>query len=100
MEKKSHYHCVDGRDYEITMSWNENFKDTDVIFKIAFAATDQSSKRALKMPREIATYAIADPGEPLGERVKYYYHGDRQLLMTDYLTSAYRRVTDWIERGH
>jgi hypothetical protein len=100
MEKKSLYRCVDGRNYDVKMSWNENFKDADLIFKITFAAIDQATDRALKLPREIATYAIGDPSETLGERVKYYYHGDRQLMMTDYLTSAYRRVTDWIERGH
>ena len=99
MQQQSVYHCIDGRTYDVTMKWNEHFKDADIIFKITFDAIDQATHRALKLPREIATYAIGDPEEPLGERVKYYFHGDRQLLMTDYLTTAYRRVTDWIERG-
>ena len=99
MEKKSQYHCIDGRDYDVTMTWDEKFKDKDHIFKASFTAIDQATSRALVMPREIATYQIADPDEDLGERVKYYYGGDRELLMSDYLTSAYRRVCDWIERG-
>jgi len=99
VQQKSIYRCIDGRTYDVTMDWNENFKDADIIFKIKFGAVDQATHRALALPREIATYAIGDPEEPLGERVQYYFHGDRQLLMTDYLTTAYRRVTDWIERG-
>lgn len=99
MDKKSTYRCVDGRTYNVTMSWDENFKDSDRIFKAKFEAVDTGTGRALTLPREIATYAIGDAEETLGERVKYYFHGDRSLLMTDYLTSAYRRVTDYIERG-
>lgn len=100
MDKKSSYQCVDGRRYDVTMTWNENFKDADKVFKIGFVAVDQGTGRALKLPREIATYAIGDPDEGLGERVKYYYGGDRELLMQEYLTSAYRRACDYIERGH
>ena len=99
MEKKSHYHCIDGRNYNVTMSWDEKFKDADHVFKIKFVATDDATSRPLILPREIATYQIGDPDENLGERVKFYYEGKRELLMTDYLTTAYRRACDWIERG-
>lgn len=99
MEKKSQYHCVDGRKYHVSMVWDENFKDKDHVFKIAFKATDIDSGDALKLPREIATYQIADPDENLGERIKWYYEGSRELLMAEYLTSAYRRACDYIERG-
>jgi len=100
MEKKSRYHCIDGRTYDVSMSWGENFKDADNVFKIAFTALDTTTSRPLKLPREIGTYAIGDPEETMGERVKFYYGGSRELLMSDYLTTAYRRVCDWIERGH
>jgi len=99
MEKKSQYHCVDGRNYEVTMAWDENFKDKDHIFKVTFRAVDKSTDRAYVLPREIATYQIGDPEENLGERTKWYYEGSRELLMTDYLTTAYRRACDFIERG-
>lgn len=99
MEKKSHYHCIDGRNYEVTMSWDDGFKDKDHVFKIGFKAVDEATSRPLVLPREIATYQIGDPDENMGERVKYYYEGKRELLMTDYLTTAYRRVCDYIERG-
>ncbi len=100
MEKKSQYHCVDGRDYEMTMAWDENFKDKDHLFKITFKAIDKATGRPYVLPHEIATYQIADPDENLGERVKWYYEGQRELLMSDYLTTAYRRACDYIERGH
>ena len=100
MEKKSSYSCVDGRRYDVTMTWDENFKEADKVFRIGFAAVDPGTKRALKLPREIATYTIGDPDESMGERAKYYYGGSRELLMQDYLTSAYRRACDYIERGH
>ena len=80
MEKKSHYSCVDGRNYDVTMTWDENFQDTDKIFKIVF---------------------IANPNNPTGTFIgQWYYGGSRELLMQDYLTSAYRRACDYIERGH
>ena len=102
MEKKSQYHCVDGRNYNLTMAWDENFKDKDHIFKITLKAIDQATDRqiAYVLPREIATYQIGDPDENLGERVKWYYENNRELLMSDYLTTAYRRACDYIERGH
>jgi len=100
MEKKSSYHCVNGRSYDVTMTWDPDFKDTEKVFKIGFAATNQRTGEALKLPREFATYAIGDTDENLGERVKYYYGGNREMLMQDYLTSAYRRACDYIERGH
>jgi hypothetical protein len=100
MEKKSSYTCADGRSYHMTMSWNENFKDADKVFKINFLATAIGSGETFKFPREISTYAIGDTEESLGERVKYYYGGNREMLMQDYLTSAYRRACDYIERGH
>jgi hypothetical protein len=99
MEQKSNYKCLDGRHYDVTMTWNENFKDADKVFKIGFIAKDIGSGNALKLPREIATYAIGDPEETMGERVQWYYGGNREILMQDYLTTAFRRVTDWIERG-
>lgn len=99
MDKKSTYRTVDGRTYDLTMTWDADFKETEKIFNAKFEAVDRETKRPLKLPREIATYAIGDTEETLGERVKYYFQGNRELLMTDYLTTAYRRVTDWIERG-
>jgi len=99
MKKNSRYLTRDGRDYDVTVTWNDAFKDTDIIFTMNFAAINRETKKSLPLPKEIATYSIGDPQEPLGERVKYYYEGSRDALSADYLTSAYRRVTDWIERG-
>jgi hypothetical protein len=99
MENKSTYHCLDGRTYNLTMTWNENFKDAEKIFKSTFKAVDIKTKKELTLPREIATYAIGDMEETLGERVKHYYAGNREDMMAEMLTSASRRVCDWIERG-
>ncbi len=99
MEKKSSYYCQDGRSYNVNMVWNENFRDDDKVFKINFTAVDKESGRPLQLAKEIALYQIGDMTETLGERVKYYYNGSREDFMSDYLTSAYRRATDWIERG-
>lgn len=99
MEKKSSYYCLDGRAYDVTMSWNENFRDNDKVFQIKFAAIDKKSGRALPLAKEIGNYQIGDMTETLGERVQHYYGGSREDFMSDYLTSAYRRAMDWIERG-
>jgi len=99
MEKKSVLRCRDGRVYNITMSWSPDFKENENIFPIRFQVVDQGTGRALRLPREIATFAIGDPLEPLGERVKTYYAGNREAMLTDYLEMAYRRATDWVQRG-
>jgi len=99
MKKNSRYLTRDGRDYDVTVNWDEKFKDSDIIFTMKFEAINRETKKSLLLPREIATYSIGNPQEPLGERVKYYYEGSRDALAADYVTSAYRRVTDWIERG-
>src|SRR4051812_37861490 len=99
MEKKSSYFCNDGRAYDVTMAWNEGFKDTDKIFRVTFKAVDKQTGRPMTLPKEIATYAIGDPEETLGERVKFYHGGNREDLMGEYVTTAYRRVSDYIERG-
>lgn len=99
MEKKTSLLCRDGRHYDIKMIWNENFKPTDLIFKTLFTASNRETGRALALPKEFATYAIGDPQESLGERVEHYYGGDKDRLISDYVTSSYRRVSDFIERG-
>lgn len=99
MEKKSVLRCRDGRVYNITMAWDPHFKDSDNIYPIRFQVVDKNTGRPLRLPREIATFAIGDPTEALGERVKTYYGGNREAMLTDYLEMAYRRATDWVERG-
>ena len=99
MDKKSVYRTIDGRIYDVTMSWNENFKDADREFPIKFGFVDRATSKALKLPREIGTFTVGDPAEPMGERVTHYFGGDRASMMTDYLEMAYRRVCDWVERG-
>ncbi|HEX5322968.1 MAG TPA: hypothetical protein VFW40_04220 [Capsulimonadaceae bacterium] len=99
MEKKSVLRCRDGRVYNIKMSWNPDFNDNDYIYPIKFQVVDQASGRSLRLPREIATFAIGDPLEPLGERARTYYSGNREAMLTDYLEMAFRRTTDWVQRG-
>lgn len=99
MEKKSVYATRDGRRYDVVMSWNEKISDNENIFPIKFKVTDKLNARPLKLPREIATFAIGDPAENIGERVRAYFGGNRDLMVIDYLESAYRRACDYVERG-
>ncbi|MGO8673006.1 MAG: hypothetical protein ACLQVD_16810 [Capsulimonadaceae bacterium] len=99
MEKKTSYYCNDGRAYDVTMSWNEKFRDSDKIFAVDFKAVDKQTGRLLSLPKEIATYAIGDVEETLGERVKFYHNGNRDEMVADWVTTAWRRVGDYIERG-
>jgi len=99
MQQKSVLNCLDGRSYDLSMSWNETIKDSEHVFPIQFTATDRANGRKLKMPREIATFAIGDPIETIGDRARVYYDGSREAMIAHYLESAFRRVTDWIQRG-
>jgi hypothetical protein len=98
MEQQSVLNCLDGRSYNLKMSWNEKIKESEFVFPIQFVATDRQSGRPLKLPRDIATYQFGDATENIGERTRLYY-GSREALIAHYLESAYRRVTDWINRG-
>jgi hypothetical protein len=100
MEKKSVYHTRDGRTYDMTMSWNETFKDSDHVFPIHFQFVDKSTGRAVVLPREIATFALGGPEDTLTYRIQTDYAGSREAMIGDFTEMAYRRVTDWLERGH
>jgi hypothetical protein len=99
MEQKSVVTCLDGRIYDLTMTWNDKIKDTETVFPIQFAAVDRAGGRKLKMPREIATFAFGDPQRSIGERISIDYGGSREAMIGHFLESAHRRVTDWIQRG-
>jgi hypothetical protein len=99
MEKKSVYNTRDGRSYDMNVSWNPEIKLTETVFPIAFKFTDRATGRPLKLPREIATFAIGDPGENLGEKIETYFGGDKNAMFIDYVEMAIRRVTDYVERG-
>jgi hypothetical protein len=99
MEKKSVYSTIDGRRFDVLMSWNENIKESDHIFAVKFKVTDQVSGRPLKLPREIETFAYGDPAESVSARATAYYGGSREMMIVDYLESAYRRACDYVERG-
>jgi hypothetical protein len=99
MEQQSVLNCIDGRSYTLKMSWNEKIKESELVFPIQFTAIDRKSGQALKLPRDIATLAYGDATEDIGERTKLYYGGSREAMIAHYLESAYRRVTDWINRG-
>jgi len=99
MEQKSVVNCLDGRSYDLTMSWDEKIKETETVFPIKFAAVERTTGQKLKMPREIATFAFGDPLMTIGERVRLYYAGSNEAMVAHFLESAYRRVTDWVQRG-
>ena len=99
MEQKSVLNTLDGRTFDLTMSWNEKIKETENVFPIQFKAVDRATGRALKMPREIATFAVGDPAETVGDKARNYYGGSREAMVGHFLEMAYRRVTDWIQRG-
>jgi hypothetical protein len=99
MEQKRVLNCIDGRTFDITMSWNEQFKDQEKLFPIRFKAVDRSTGRDLKLPKEIATFAVGDPLETLSEKQATFYGGSRDAMLADWTAMAFRRVTDWINRG-
>jgi hypothetical protein len=99
MEKKSAFMTTDGRRFDIVMNWDERIKDSEHVFPIACTVTEKTSGRPMKLPREIATIAFGDPEESIGDRVKYYYEGNRELMIIDYVETACRRLCDYVQRG-
>jgi hypothetical protein len=99
MEQKTVYRTIDGRVYDVAVSWDENFKPTAHEFPIKFTFVDRSTNKAIKLPREIGTFTVGDPEETLGEKVEHYFRGSRESMITDYVEMAIRRVYDWVQRG-
>jgi len=99
MEQKTVYRTIDGRTYDVSVSWDENFKPTAHEFPIKFTFIDRTTKKPLKLPREIGTFTVGDPEETLGEKVEHYFRGSKESLITDYVEMAIRRVYDWVQRG-
>ncbi len=102
MHLESHpfvYRCRDGRAYDATMSWNAQFREDDLVFPIKFDFVDQSTRRKLRLPREITTFAVGDPTFTLGETVAHFFGGAKDAMIAQYVEMAHRRVCDWVERG-
>ncbi|MDR3707806.1 MAG: hypothetical protein P4L33_05875 [Capsulimonadaceae bacterium] len=99
MEKKSVYNTRDGRSYEMVVTWSTDIKLTETVFPIQFRFTDKATGQPVKLPREIATFAIGGPEETLDERIKMFYEGDKNAMFIDYVEMAMRRATDYVERG-
>ncbi|HEY3331160.1 MAG TPA: hypothetical protein VGK19_14120 [Capsulimonadaceae bacterium] len=99
MEKKTTYNTRDGRAYDVSINWNPDIKLSEHIFPIKFQFVDKVSGKALKLPREIETYAVGTPEDTLGQRVDMHYAGNKDSMFVDFLESAIRRVTDYVERG-
>ena len=99
MEQKNVYTTTSGMKYEMTVSWNPDIALTENVFPIRFDVVDKDRGLAVKLPREIATFAIGDPAETLGDRVDFYYGGDKNAMFVDYIETAMRRAMDYVERG-
>lgn len=100
MLKKYAYTTQNGREYEMSVTWNPDIKLTEAIFPIEFKFADRVTGKLEKLPPEIATFAIGDPAETIGERVQMHYDGDKDAMFVDYIETAIRRATDYVERGH
>jgi hypothetical protein len=99
-QAKRRYTTVDGADWIVTVTWDENKLDKAHWFEAQVEAVEEKTGRKYPFPREIRTYRIGESEHPLRYWVDRDWDGDREAAISHLLGTICRRVYDYIERGH
>ncbi|MBC8102276.1 MAG: hypothetical protein H7Z41_06790 [Cytophagales bacterium] len=98
---KRRYTTVDrATDYIIAVGWDARALDKAKWFEAHVTVTDEKTNRALKLPRELATYRIGEIEHTFREYVALDFGGDREAAIDHLTDTIYRRLHQFIERGH
>lgn len=69
-------------------------------FEANITVTVESSGDLMKLPPFIETYRIGEPERPFREIVKTDFDGDQEAALSHQFDTIFRRVYQFIERGH
>jgi len=81
------------------VTWNPNIGPVQKVFPIDFRFVDKSSGKEYRLPKEYARFAIGEVSEPLQARIERDYKGAADIMIGEFLETAIRRVTDYVQRG-
>ena len=100
---KRRYTTIDGADFIVTVTWDERKLDKAHWFEAKVEAKEDKedgSGLIMDFPREIRTYRIGEIEHSFRQYVEIDWSGDREAAIEHFLGTIYRRVYDYIERGH
>ena len=69
-------------------------------FEATITVTDETSGASMKLPPFIETYRIGEPERPVRDVVKTDFDGDQEAALSHQFDTIFRRVYQFIERGH
>jgi len=69
-------------------------------FEAQVTVTNEATGASMKLPPFIETYRIGEPERPFREIVKTDFDGDQEAALSHQFDTIFRRVYQYIERGH
>jgi hypothetical protein len=100
-QTKRRYTTVDkSADYIISVGWDAQTLDKARWFEAHVTATNEATGKALKLPGELSTFRIGEIEHTFREYVALDWGGDREAAINHLSNQIYRRVHQFIERGH
>ena len=99
-QARRRYTTIDGVDYLVTVSWDERKLDKAHWFETRVEAAEEGTPYKYPFPPEISTYRIGEAEHSFREYVNIDWDGDREAAINHFLNTIFRRVYDYIERGH
>ena len=97
---KRRYTTIAGVDWIVTATWDESALNKAHWFEAQIEAVEEKTGRKYVFPREIRTYRIGEAERPFRDWVDRDWDGDREAAIHHHLGTVFRRVYDFIERGH
>jgi hypothetical protein len=98
---KRRYTTVDkATDYIISMGWDAHSLSKARWFEAHVTAVNEATGKALKLPGELSTFRIGEIEHTFREYVALDWGGDREAAINHLANQIYRRVQQYIERGH
>ena len=98
--KKRYTTAATSTDWIVSVTYNESTLDTAHWFETKVDAVNEKTGEKYKFPPEIRTYRIGEIEHSFREYVQIDWAGDREAAINHLLSSLYRRVYSFIERGH
>jgi hypothetical protein len=69
-------------------------------FEAHITVTDEQSGKTMALPPFIETYRIGEPERPFRDVVNTDFDGDQEAALSHQFDTIFRRVYQFIERGH
>lgn len=98
---KRRYTTVDTKnDWIVTAEYDAPGLDKAHWFEAKIAAENERTGEKYKFPPEIRTYRVGEIEHTFSQFVDLDYGGDREAAIDHLMSTIYRRVYAYIERGH